>query len=120
MGATTVLVIEDDFEIRESLVDLLLEDGFDAVSAKDGRDAMEELRMHPDVGLILLDLNMPMMDGPAFRAEQLADPALAAIPIVVLSANQDCAQTAAILGAHASLQKPFAADALRATLDNFL
>jgi len=113
MDATsTVLVVDDDFDIRESIVDLLLDDGFDALSAKDGREGLYELRVRPDVRIILLDLSMPMMDGKAFREEQLADPTLAGIPVIVLSAEEDYERTAASLGAAASLQKPFSAEQL--------
>lgn len=107
MKTSTVLVVDDDFDIRESIVDLLLDDGLEAISAKDGREGLLELRMQPDVRVILLDLSMPMMDGKAFRREQLADPQLASIPVIVLSAEQDCASVAAELGAAASLSKPF-------------
>lgn len=107
MNTSTVLVVDDDFDIRESIVDLLLDDGLEAVSAKDGRDGLLELRTQRDVRVILLDLSMPMMDGKAFRREQLADPALAGIPVIVLSAEQDCKTIAAELGAAAALSKPF-------------
>lgn len=117
MGASTVLVVEDDFDIRESIVDLLLDEGMEALSAKDGRDGMLELRMRPGVDIILLDLSMPMMDGSAFRREQLSDPALAGIPVVVLSAERDIAQRAAALGATAAIQKPFSPAQLKDALD---
>jgi CheY-like chemotaxis protein len=113
---SAVLVVEDDFDIRESLVDLLEDDGMEAVSAKDGRDGLLALRMNPDVRLILLDLSMPMMDGRAFRAEQLADPALASIPVVVLSAEPDIASAAAELGAAFALPKPFRPEMLLGAL----
>jgi CheY-like chemotaxis protein len=113
MSATaTVLVVDDDFDVRESIVDLLLEDGFDALSAKDGREGLYELRVRPDVGLIVLDLSMPMMDGKAFRQEQLSDPELASIPVIVLSGDENCENAAASLGARASLKKPFSPEAL--------
>ncbi len=104
---TTVLVVEDDFDIRESIVDLLLDEGFNAISAKDGREGLLQLRMHPEVAIIVLDLSMPMLDGKRFRSEQLADPALASVPIVVLSADSNCAQSASEMGAAACLSKPF-------------
>lgn len=117
MGTSTVLVVEDDFDIRESIVDLLLDEGMDALSAKDGRDGLLELRMRPGVDVIVLDLSMPMMDGSAFRKEQLSDPALASIPVVVLSAEQDIASRAAALGAAAAIQKPFSPEALRSAIE---
>jgi CheY-like chemotaxis protein len=119
MTTSTVLVVDDDFDIRESLVDFLLDGGFEAVSAKDGRDGMLELRTSPGVRVILLDLNMPMMGGAAFRAEQLKDPDLSSIPVIVLSANDDYAETAASIGASAALRKPFSPDALLGALEAY-
>ncbi len=119
MARSTVLVVEDDFEIRESLVDLLVEDGFHAVPAENGRDGLFELKTHPEVAVILLDLSMPIMDGGAFRSAQLADPALASIPVVVLSADRNCAQRAAQMGAAACLSKPFSPPTLLHTLRRF-
>jgi len=106
MTTSKVLVVDDDFDIREAIVDLLLDDGFEAISAKDGRDGLSELRTYPAVGVIVLDLSMPMMDGEAFRAEQLSDPALASIPVILLSAEENLPQLAAKLGASAALCKP--------------
>ncbi|HEX5661719.1 MAG TPA: response regulator [Polyangiales bacterium] len=111
-----VLVVDDDFELREAIVDLLIEGGFEALSAKDGRDGILEARMHPDLSAIVLDLRMPMMDGSAFRNEQLTDPELARIPVVVLSADRDGATFAAELGVQAVVAKPFRPEALFSAL----
>ena len=107
-----VLVVDDDFDTRESIVDLLLDNGIEAVSAKDGRDGLLELRMRSDVGLILLDLSMPMMDGRLFRATQLADPELAAIPVAILSGDDDAKTVAEEMKAAFMFAKPFQPDAL--------
>jgi two-component system chemotaxis response regulator CheV len=56
--------------------------------------------------VILLDLNMPVMDGPTFRLRQREDQELAAIPIVVVSSADDVAEKATLLGAETYLQKP--------------
>lgn len=108
----TVLVVDDDFDLRESLVDLLEDEGFDARWARDGNDGLIELKTRPHVRVILLDLSMPTMTGTDFRSEQLADPLLAAIPVIVLSGQPDYRETAAAIGAAAALPKPFAPDAL--------
>ena len=83
-----VLVVEDDDDVREALLLLLGDDGVHAVGATDGRDALEKIRggLHPS--LILLDLMMPVMDGERFLHARKADPELAAIPVVVVSAMQ--------------------------------
>lgn len=101
----TVLVVDDDREVRESLRDLLQLDGYKVKTATDGQDALEQLRGGLRPCIILLDLMMPAMDGQHFRAEQLRDPQLAHIPVVVLSGHYD-PQNAASLGAVASLCKP--------------
>lgn len=108
----TVLVVDDDFDLRESLVDLLEDEGFDARWARDGNDGLIELKSRPHVRVILLDLSMPTMTGTDFRCEQLADPQLASIPVIVLSGDPNYRETAARLGAAAALPKPFAPDAL--------
>ncbi len=84
-GATTVLVVEDDGDIRDELRLLLVELGHDVLLAKDGAQALRLLREGAAIDLILLDLLMPVMDGWSFRKEQLADPALAEIPVAILS-----------------------------------
>jgi CheY-like chemotaxis protein len=89
-----ILVVDDDQDIRETLVELLEERGCRAVGAADGRQAIDLLaKTESDrrTCLILLDLMMPVMDGPTFRREQLKQPALADIPVVVISAFPDAA-----------------------------
>jgi CheY-like chemotaxis protein len=102
----TVLVIDDDREVCESLRTLLQLDGYKVKTARDGQDALEQLRGGLRPCIILLDLVMPAMDGQHFRAEQLRDPEFAHIPVVVLSGHYDPQQNAASLGAVASLRKP--------------
>jgi two-component system response regulator MprA len=102
----TVLVIDDDREVRESLRTLLQLDGYKVKTARDGQGALEQLRGGLRPSIILLDLMMPAMDGQHFRAEQLRDPEFAHIPVVVLSGHYDPQQNAASLGAVASLRKP--------------
>jgi len=80
-----VLLVEDHWNVREALAATLEEFGHEVKVASDGAEALQLLRagLHPCV--ILLDLMMPVMDGFAFRREQRADPALAEIPIIVVS-----------------------------------
>ncbi len=88
-GATgpSVLVVEDDRDIRDCIADALDMEGYTVAVCPHGRDALEKLRggFLPDV--ILLDLLMPVMSGWEFRQEQLADPLLSRIPVVVVSAS---------------------------------
>jgi CheY-like chemotaxis protein len=101
-----VLVIEDDPTIREVLVEVLGEHGYEAIGASNGREALAALASTSDRPcVILLDLMMPVMDGRSFREEQLQSPELSEIPVIVISAHLD--HTAATdLNAAAYLRKP--------------
>ena len=100
-----VLVVEDDPAAREMLGEWLLVEGFTPVMAANGADALDYLRRGGEASVILLDLMMPVMDGWAFRREQRSDPALAAIPVVVVSALDPAAQHSELSPA-ASFRKP--------------
>ena len=82
----TVLVVEDDPDIREVLAQLLAPEGYLVATAEHGEDALAWLRQNPTPCAILLDLMMPVMDGLTFLRAMRAEPALAGIPVVVLSA----------------------------------
>jgi CheY-like chemotaxis protein len=102
-----ILVVEDDELIRDSLVEFLDEQGYQATGAVDGVDALGRLRSGaPLPCVIVLDLMMPNMDGRSFREEQLRDPRLAAIPVIVVSAYRDVAKNAAELAVAHYLPKP--------------
>jgi len=90
MGLPRVLVVEDDEDIRDSLIDFLADHGYAATGAIDGRDALARLATHESPpSIIILDLMMPNMDGRQFLEEHQRDPALARIPVVVVSAYRD-------------------------------
>jgi CheY-like chemotaxis protein len=82
-----LLLVEDDADIRDTLSDVLSWEGYEVLTAANGREALELLRGGTGVDAILLDLMMPIMSGWEFRRVQLDDPALAGIPCVVLSAS---------------------------------
>ena len=103
-----VLVVDDDKDLREALRDVLMLEGCEAVCVEDGGEALRLLRAGKRPGLILLDLIMPVMDGWAFRRAMLRDPALAGIPVAVMTAAS--AQRASGLGAVTVLQKPLELD----------
>lgn len=102
-----VLVVEDDQDIRESLMDFLEDHGYQAVGAKHGRDALQKLAA-VDVRpcLIVLDLMMPVMNGEEFREKQLRDPDLSTIPVLVISAYKDVHERAKSLSVQGHLSKP--------------
>jgi CheY-like chemotaxis protein len=106
--SSTVLVVDDDRDIRDSLVELLEDHGYRALGASNGREALDLLRSGSDRPcLILLDLMMPIMDGREFREEQLKNPAWTAIPVIVISAYNDVAEQARALAVD-HLRKPLA------------
>jgi DNA-binding response OmpR family regulator len=103
-----LLIVEDDQDIRESLVEFLQDNGYRVDAARDGREALDHLRHAQErPGLIVLDLMMPVMDGQQFRAEQLRNPELAQIPVLLISAYRDVEERAAGLGRLPFLRKPF-------------
>jgi CheY-like chemotaxis protein len=84
----TVLVVDDDPDTVETMRDILVEEGHTVLSARNGREALEvALRRRPD--LVLLDLDMPVMDGRAFLDVVRRTPELAGISVVVLSGADD-------------------------------
>jgi len=112
----TILVVEDDDDVREALVAFLEGEGYDVVEAADGAQALRKLRSGPEFCLIVLDLFMPVMNGWAFRAEQLRDPKLAPIPVLVISADAGTREKAADLGAVDSMVKPIELAAFHASV----
>ena len=101
-----ILVVDDDRDIRDSLIETLEDHGFRATGAANGAEALEVLRKSPErPSLILLDLMMPVMDGPEFREEQLKNPSWAEIPVVVISAYSDAEIRARSLDAEC-MRKP--------------
>ncbi len=103
----TVLVVEDDPDIRQALVEIIEEHGFSAVGMADGAAALDFLARAAELPcVILLDLMMPVMDGAAFREAQRSSSRLASIPVVVLSAYRDLEHHARGLDAVSVLKKP--------------
>lgn len=97
-----VLVVDDEREIRDAIAEVLRDEGYDVVSAADGREALARLReIRPS--LVLLDLMMPGMNGWEFRAEQMGDPDVSSIPVIIVSALGDDAT----LKAQSAIEKPF-------------
>jgi len=84
-----ILVVEDDEDAREAMVALLQIKGYRAVPAGNGKEALDYLHQAPVPDLIILDLWMPVMDGWQFRREQVRDPRLAKIPVIVVTALSD-------------------------------
>ena len=114
----SLLVVEDDADIRETLDGLLSMEGFHVIGCSNGREALDWLHASPKPDVILLDLMMPVMDGWQFRVVQKQDPELSAIPVVALSA--DATAKAAAIDADAYLKKPVEYETLLETIDHLL
>ena len=111
--AKIVLVVDDDRDGREALAEVLSGMGYTVVQARDGLEALAQVRASaPD--LILLDLAMPNMNGWEFRRVQLADDAIAHVPVVVVSATVARLE---VLRPSACLAKPFDVHRLLETVE---
>lgn len=103
----TVLVVDDHDDSRIMVATLLSGEGYRVLTARNGEEALESIRQwRPCV--ILLDLTMPVMDGPELRRRLLQDPDTARIPVVLLTAAHDALQRAAQMSAAGVVQKPVA------------
>lgn len=110
----TVLVVDDERDIREAMAEVLKDEGYEVVDAPDGAEGLRQLRAHHP-SLVLLDLMMPGMNGWEFCAARKRDPDLSDIPVVVISALGRVSG----IDACAFLQKPFELDALVSTVREY-
>ncbi len=101
-----LLLVEDDPGVRESLCELLTEEGYRVVTARDGQEALGLLSPDTPPCLILLDLMMPVMDGWTFSQHLRADARFAGVPLVLLSGVPDLEASVQTLGAVAGCPKP--------------
>jgi two-component system, chemotaxis family, chemotaxis protein CheY len=102
-----ILVVDDDRDIRETLGDILLHEGYHVEMAENGARALELIRRGPPPALVLLDLMMPVMSGWEFLEMAETDADLADIPVLVVSAMPaPLAPSAARGGVKACLHKP--------------
>jgi len=114
--ARAVLVVDDDELIRATLGDFLRDEGFRALLASDGAQALSLLGPgSPQPSLIILDLGMPNMDGWQFLERQAKAPRLSAIPVIVVTADR-----IANAGAATVLRKPLHLDQLAAAIERLL
>lgn len=118
MARRHVLVVDDDRDIRETLQELLEQEGFEVETARNGVEALAHARReHPAV--ILLDLFMPTMDGLEFRRVQIQDPELARIPVVIVSAAPGMEDRITQLGVAGHLEKPLRIEQLLETVTRY-
>src|SRR5213082_1246853 len=119
--ACKVLLVDDEDSLRKVVKDLLERDGYIVSEARDGVQALDQVdRVGPDI--IVLDLNMPGLDGYGVLSHLRSRPATADIPVIVLTAKSDEDNEVRVfeLGADDFLTKPFRARALSARLEAVL
>jgi len=119
--AKKVLLVDDEDSLRKVMKELLEREGYEVAEARDGVQALDQVdRMGPDI--IVLDLNLPGLDGYGVLSHLRSRPATAGIPVIVLTAKGDEDNEVRVfeLGADDFLTKPFRARALSARLEAVL
>jgi type II secretory ATPase GspE/PulE/Tfp pilus assembly ATPase PilB-like protein/CheY-like chemotaxis protein len=117
----SVLLVDDEDQLRRVMKDLLARDGYEVTEARNGAEALDQVDRHaPDI--VVLDLNLPGMDGYSVLSELRSRPATAGIPVIVLTAKGDEDNEVRVfeLGADDFLTKPFRAKALSKRLEAIL
>ena len=108
-----ILVVEDDADACEALAQLLQDEGYGVASARNGREALEQLKSADLPSVIILDLLMPVMDGWQFREEQKRNAAISSIPVIVLTALRPSPDFDAEAFFHKPVEIPHLLDVVR-------
>ena len=103
-----VLIVDDDYINRRLLVSLLKKELYqiETIESIDGEDALKKCKEHSDLQLILLDIEMPNMDGSDFLRLYKRDKATSSVPIIAISSNDLRKKEILSFGANSFLQKP--------------
>ena len=117
---TTVLVVDDEALIAMALEAALEDAGYRVATAANGRQGLERLAEAPRPEIVLLDMMMPVMNGPAMLAAMAADPELRGIPVIVLSSLPEEAVRARAGGVAAILRKPYTAEQVIGAVERVL
>lgn len=107
--AGTVLVVDDSRMMRRLVGQALTDSGFEVVEAPDGLEALERVKEHPSLQLIVCDINMPNMNGIEFLQALRKEPFESKVPVVILTTRGqlELVSEARALGARSWLLKPF-------------
>ena len=118
----SILVVDDDADIRHSLTEILVDEGYDALTAGNGREALSMIRANHLPSLIVLDLTMPIMDGYEATRRIRANPDMTTIPIIAVTSYALAGDEAKALaaGCNAYVTKPFSPRALLAKVREYL
>jgi CheY-like chemotaxis protein len=107
----TVLIVEDESDLRNCLGDLFEDEGYHVERAADGKEGLTRMRSLARPGVVLLDLIMPIMSGNEAYAAMQADPALASLPVIVMTSAPWLAPSGALV-----MRKPLDLERLLATV----
>ena len=112
------LVIDDSRAVRMLIGKILREQGFQVCEAGHGQDGLQKLRENPDIGLVLVDWNMPVMDGLEFIQAVRRDRTWDGVRLVMVTTETECEQVqrAITAGANEYVMKPFTPEVLVAKL----
>jgi chemotaxis protein histidine kinase CheA/CheY-like chemotaxis protein len=117
-----VLIVDDSITVRQSLAQALQKAGYQVLQAKDGYEAIQQLQHHIGIELVICDIEMPRMNGFEFLKHRQQDPALATIPVIILTSRsgEKHRLTASELGATAYITKPYLEHKLLAMVKDVL
>ena len=118
-SSSVILIVEDDYALREALRTALQEEGFSVLAAGNGVEALEILAREDLPFLILLDMMMPVMDGREFQQEMAKSARLATIPVIILSAYVQSCVAAGTNGVQFVLRKPIGLTGLLAYIGRY-
>lgn len=122
-GAKKILIIDDDMDLRGHFQQLYEMEDYLVITAKNGQEALDCLNSLSDTALpdlILLDYNMPVMDGEEFSKRKNKNPRYAAIPLILITASGELMKTMDKVDADAYLNKPLSIDQLLKLTFNFI
>jgi CheY-like chemotaxis protein len=114
-----LMIVDDDDDLRETLANVLAANGYNVTAFGDARAALVALEDGQTPFVILLDLMMPGMSGWEFRAAQLANPSLASIPVLVVTAANVASHDMPTLPDVEILRKPFDLDRLLTIIERY-
>lgn len=116
-----IFIVEDDADVRESLIMLLEAEGYDVGSAEDGLDAFNQLSvMQVLPHLIILDWMMPRMDGAQFYQKKKDFPHIEQIPLILLTADGRVQEKSELIKASVGLAKPIEVDTLLSAIEKHI
>ncbi len=117
-----ILIADDQAIVRQMIINMTKGTSYEYVEASNGREGLDALDEHEDISLILLDMNMPSMDGLEMLEELKKNPVHAITPVIFISSvrSDECIEKAESLGIVQWLSKPFKRDELLAAIDKAL